>query len=109
MNTKLRTEAKNDFEKDFFKLINNFVFWDTVGNVLKHRAIKLAVTDTRINQLVPGTNYYTTKNFSEYLLPIEIKKIIVKMNKPIYLGRSTLEISKTLIYEFWYSYIRPKY
>ena len=109
MNTKLRTETKNDFEKDFFKLVNNSVFGETVENVRKHRDIKLVTTDKRRNQLVSEPNYHTTKWFSEDLLAIEMKKIKVKMNKPVYLGLSMLEISKTLMYEFWYDYIKPKY
>ena len=83
MNTKLRTEANNDFEKDFFKLINNFVFGKTMDNVRKHRYIKLVTTDKRRNQLVSEPNYHTTKWFSEGLLAIEMKKIKVKMNKPV--------------------------
>ena len=109
MNTKLRTEAKNDFEKDFFKLMNNAVFRKTVENVRKHRDIKLVTTDKRRNQLVSGPNYHTTKYFSENLMVIEMKKAKAKMNKQIYLGMSILDISKTLMYEFWYDYIKPKY
>ena len=74
MNTKLTTETKNDFEKDFFKLINNAVFGKTMGNVWKHRAIKLATTDEIINQLVSEPNYHTTKWFSESLLAIKYEK-----------------------------------
>ena len=109
MNTKSRTDAKNDFKKDFFKLMNNSLFGKTIENVRKHRDIKLVTTDKRRNQLVSEPNYHTTKWFSEDLLTIEIKKIKVKMNKPVYLGLSVLEISKTLVYEFWYDYIKPKY
>ena len=109
MNIKLRTEAKNDFEKDFFKLMNNAVFRKTMENVRKHRDIKLVTTDKRRNQLVSEPNYHTTKYFSENLLAIEMKKTKVKMNKPVYLGMSILDISKTLMYEFWYDYIKPKY
>ena len=109
MNTKLRTEAKNDFEKDFFKLMNNAVFGKTMENVRKHRDIKLVTTDKRRNQLASEPNYHTTKYFSENLMAIEMKKTKVKMNKPIYLGMSILDISKTLMYEFWYDYIKPKY
>ena len=109
MNRKLRTEAKNDFEKDFFKLMNNAGFGKTMENVRKHRDIKLVTTDKRRNQLVSEPNYHTAKYFSEDLLAIETKKIKVKMNKPVYLGLSILEISKTLMYEFWYDYIKPKY
>ena len=109
MNTKLRTEAKNDFEKDFFKLMNNAAFGKTVENVRKHRDLKLVTIDKRRNQLVSEPNYHTTKWFSEDLLAIEMKKIKVKMNKPVYLGLSILEINRTLIYEFWYDYVKPKY
>ena len=109
MNTKLRTEAKNDFEKDFFKLMNNAVFGKTMENVRKHRDIKLVTTDEKRNKLVSEPNYQTTKQFSENLLAIEMKKTKVKMNKPVYLGMSILGISKTLMCEFWYDYIKPKY
>ena len=78
-------------------------------NVRKHRNIKLVTTDNRKNQLVSEPNYHTAKWFSEDLLATEIKKIKVKMNKPVYLGLSILEITKTLMYEFWYNYIKPKY
>ena len=78
-------------------------------NVRKHRDIKLVTTDTRRNQLVSEPNYHTTKYFSENILAIEMKKIKGKMNKPAYLKLSTLDISKTLMYELWYDYIKPKY
>ena len=96
MITKLSTEAKNDFERDFFKLMNNAVFGKTMENVKKHRDIKLVTTDKRRNQLVSEPNYHTAKYFSEDLLAIETKKIKVKMNKPVYLGFPLLEISKTM-------------
>ena len=109
MNTELRKQAKNDFEKDFFKSMNNSVFGKTMGNVRKHRDIKLVTTNKRRNQLVSEPNYHTTKLFSECLLAIEMKNINVKMSKPIYLGLSILEISKTLMYEYSYGYIKLKY
>ena len=109
MNTELRKEAKNDFEKDFFKLMNNAVFGKTMENVRKHRDIKLVTTDEKRNKLVSEPNYQTIKQFSENLLAIEMKKTKVKMNKPVYLGMSILDISKMLMYEFWYDYIKPKY
>ena len=109
MNTKLKTEAKNDFEKDFFKLMNNAVFGGKMENLRKHRNVKLVTTDKRRNQLTSEPNYQTTKYFSENLMAIEMKKTKVKMNRPIYPGMSILDISKTLMYEFWYDYVKPKY
>ena len=100
MNTELRKNAENDFEKDFFKLMNNAVFGKTMENVRKHTDIKLVTTDKKRN---------TTKWFSENLLAIEMKKTKVKMNKPKYLGLSILEISKILMYDFWCDYMKPKY
>ena len=78
-------------------------------NVWKHRDIKLVTTDKRRNRLVSEPNYHTTQWFSEILLAIEMKKTKVTMNKPIYLGLSILEISKILMYEFWFDYMKPKY
>ena len=109
MNTKLRKEAKNGFEKGFLKLMNNSVFRKTVENITKHRNIKLVTTDKRRNQLASEPNYRATKHFPENLTAIEMKKTKVKMTKPIYLGMSILNVSKTLMYEFWYDYIKPKY
>ena len=83
MNTKLKTEVKNDFEKDFFKLMNNSVFGKTMEIVRKHRYIKLVTTNGRRNKLVSVPNYHTTKHFSENLLAIEMRKTKVKMNKPV--------------------------
>ena len=100
MITELRKQAKNNFENDFFKLMNNSVFGKTMKNVGKHRDIKLVTTDYRRNFLVSDPNYHTTKYFSENLLATEMKKVKVKMNKPVYQGLSILEISKILMYEF---------
>ena len=108
MNTKLRKEAKNDFEKHFFKLMNNAVFGKTMENIRKHRDIKLVTSDKRRSILVSEPNYHTSKHISEDLMIIEMKKVEVKMNKPIYLGQAMLDISKTLMYEFWYDYTKPK-
>ena len=92
MNTKLRKEAKNDFEKDFFKLMNNSVFGKIMKNVRKHRDVKLAATDEKRKKLVSDPNYHATKRFSENLLALEMKKTKVKMNKPVYLGMSILDM-----------------
>ena len=109
LNTKYRKEAKNEFEKNFFKLMNNSVYGKAMVNVRNHRDIKLVKSDKRRKQLVSEPNYHSPKNFSKYLMTIEMKKTKIKMNKPIYLGMSILDISKTLMYEFWYDYIKLKY
>ena len=74
MNTKLRTEAKNEFEKDFFKLMNNFVFGKTMETVRNHRDIKLVTIDIRRNKFVSEPNYHTAKQFSENLSAIDKDK-----------------------------------
>ena len=89
--------------------MNNSVYGKTMKNVRKYRDIKSVTTDKRRNQLVSEPNYHTTKWFSENLLATEMKKIKVKINKPVYLVLSILEISKTLMYKFWYDCIKPKY
>ena len=86
--------------------MNNTVFGKTMENVKKHRDIKLFKTDHKRNKLVSEPNYHTMKVISENLLIIEMKKVKVKMNKPIYLELSILEISKIIMYEFWYDYMK---
>ena len=108
-NTDLRTKASNEFEKDFFKLMNNAVFGKTMENVRKHRNKKLARNDNKRNKPVSGPNYHTMKLIDDDLAIIEMRKTRVKMNKPIYLGLSILEISKITMYEFWYDYVKSKY
>ena len=109
MNTELRKLAKDDFEKDLFKLMNNPVFGKTMENIRKHRDIKLVTTDRKRNKLVSEPNYHTMNYISEDLSIIEMNKTKVKMNKPMYLELSILDISKILMYEFWYDYMKPKY
>ena len=109
MNTELRKAAKNDFEKDLFKLMNNSVFGKMMENIRKNRDIKLVTTDKKRSKLVSEQNYHTINLISEDLSIIEMKKTKVKMNRPIYLGLSILEISKTLMYEFWHDYMKLKY
>ena len=108
MNTKLRQTAKNYFEKGFFKLMNNGVFGKTMENVRKDRNIKLVTTERRRNHLVSEPNYHTAKFFTGNLSAIETKKTQIIMNKPVYLGLSILDLIKTLMYEFWYDYVKPK-
>ena len=109
MNTELRKEAKNNFEKELFKLMNNSAFGKAMENVRKHRDIQLVTTEEKMIELVSQPNHHTTKRFWKNLVATEMKKTKIKMNKPVYLGMSILDISKTLMYQFWYDYIKPKY
>ena len=89
--------------------MNYAVFGKTMENIRKHRDIKLVTTDKKRNKLVSEPNYHTMNWISEDLPIIEMNKTSVKMKKPIYLGLSILDISKILMYEFWYDYMKPKY
>ena len=89
--------------------MNNAVFGKTMENVRKNRDIKLVKTDYKRNKLVSEPNYHTMNLISEKLSIIEMKKVKVKMNKPIYLGLSILEIRKIMMHEFWYDYMKKKY
>ena len=109
MNAELRTEVKNKFEIDVFKIMNNSVFEKTSKNQTNHKDIKLATSDKRRKRIVSEPNYHSHKKFSEHLMAMEMKKTKLKLTNPRYLGMSILDIEKTLMYEFWYDYIRPKY
>ena len=78
-------------------------------NNRKHRDIKLVRTERRRNYLVSQPHYHTTKFFTEKLLLIKMKKTDILMNKPVHLGLSIQELSKKLMYEFWYDYVKPKF
>ena len=101
MNTKLTQKAKNNFEKDFLKLMNNAVFGKTMENVRIHRSIKLVTTERRRNYLVSEPNYHTTKFFTENLLAKEMRKTQILMKKSVYLGLSILDLRETVMYEFF--------
>ena len=109
MNTDLRNKGKNDFEKDFFKLMNNTVFGKTVENVRKHRDIKLVKTERRKNYLVSEPNYHTKIPHRKRISKRNEKNPEILMNKTVHLGLSILELSKILMYEFWNDYVKPKY
>ena len=109
MNTELRINAKNDFEKDYFKLRNKSAFGKTMENIRKHRDIQLVNNNKKRKVLASEPNYHATKDISEDLLIMEMKKRELYMNKLIYLGQAILDISKTLTYESWYDYIKPIY
>ena len=108
-NTQLRMAATNDFEKDFFKLMNNSVFGKTMENIRKHRNIGLVMTEEKYLRTVMKPNFKSGVLFGENLMGCEMGKIKVAMNKPVYLGQAILDLSKIVMYEFHYDYMVPKY
>ena len=107
--TQLRTAATNDFEKDFFKLMNISVFGKTMENIRKHRNIGLVTTEEKYLHTVMKPNFKSGVLFGENLMGCEMGKIKVVMNKPVYLGQAILDLSKIVMYEFHYDYMVPKY
>ena len=108
-NTELRKKATNAFEKDFFKLMNNSVFGKTMENIRNRVDIKLVNNKKKAIELTRKLNYNSWTWFSENLVAIHMNRIKLYFNKPIYIGMSILDISKTLIYDFHYNYMIPKF
>ena len=108
-NTKLRTQATNDFEKDFFKLMNNSVFGKMMENIRKHRNIKLVTNKESHLRTIMRPNFKSGVLFGENLMGCEMGKVKVMMNKPVYLGQTIFDLSKIVMYEFHYDYMVPKY
>ncbi|XP_057317055.1 uncharacterized protein LOC130658137 [Hydractinia symbiolongicarpus] len=108
-NTRLRTVAKNDFEKDFYKLMNLSVFGKTMENIRNHRNIKLVTNEKKYTKLIIKPNFKSGNYFSSHLMGVEMAKTEVKMNKPVYIGQYILDNSKIVMYNFHYDYMQPKY
>ena len=108
-NAQLRTKITNDFEKDFFKLMNNAVFGKMMENIRKHRNIKLVTNKESYLRTVMKLNFKSGVLFGENLMGCEMGKIKVVMNKPVYLGQAILDLGKIVMYEFHYNYMVPKY
>ena len=109
LNTELRTSAANEFDKDFFKLMNNSVFGKTMENIRNRVDIKLVNNKKQAEKLSAKPNFYHCNIFREDLVAIHMKKTKLVFNKPVYLGMCILDLSKTLMYDFHYNYINQKY
>ena len=107
-NTNLRTKAKNNFEKDFFKLMNNSVFGKTMEKIRNRANIKLVNSEEKALKLISKPNFKRRTIFTENLTAIHLTKTNLVFNKPIYVGMCILDVSKTLMYEFHYNYIKKK-
>ena len=108
-NTRLRTAATNDFEKDFYKLMNNSVFGKAMENIHKHRNIKLVNNEEEYLRNVMRPNFKSGTLLGPDLMSCEMGKIKVVMKKPVYLGQAILDRSKTIMYEFHYDYLKHTY
>ena len=109
LNTELRTKATNDFEKDFFKLMNNSVFGKTMENIENRVDVRLVCDEKEAIKLAAKANYDSRTIFDENLIAVHMKRIKLFYNKPIYLGMCILDLSKTLMYDFHYNYLKNKY
>ena len=108
-NTELRSRGKTKFEKDFFKLMNNSVFGKTIENLRKRISIHLVKDAEKAEKLVNKSNFAGVKIFDEFLIAVKMKKTRVFMTKPIYVGMTTLDLSKLLMYDFFYGYVKKKW
>ena len=108
-NTFLRSQAENDFEKALFKLMNNSVFGKTMENVRNRVTIELVKDAERAAKLVNKPNFEELKIFDEFLIAVKMRTTKVKMNKPVYVGMSILDLSKTLMFSFQYKYVKKKW
>ena len=109
LNTSLRTASKNDFEKDFFKLMNNSVFGKTMENIRNRVDIRLVNEEKKAKKLVSKPTFEGRTIFSESLAAVHMKWQKIKFDKPLYVGFCILDLSKTLMYDFHYYYIVKKY
>ncbi|XP_043478168.1 uncharacterized protein LOC122508718 [Leptopilina heterotoma] len=111
-NTTKRTNANNEFETNLFKLMNNAVYGKTMENVRKHVDVKLVTKwEGRYGAeaLIAKPNFHSRAIFNENLVAVELKKVEVLINKPLYVGKTVLDVSKTLIYDFHFDYMLQKY
>ena len=109
MNIELLAKAKNNFEKDHYKLMNNSVFGKTMENIRNRVNVKLVNSKEKARKLIAKPNCRSCKIFSENLISVHMKKTSLVMNKPVYLGACILDLSKTIMYDFHYKYIKPMY
>ena len=108
-NTELRKTAANNFEKDFFKLMNNSVFGKTIENIRKRQNIHLIDNRKKAVKLSSKPNFDRCTIFDRNLIAVHMKKTEVYFNKPVYVGQAILDLSKTLMFDFHYNYIKEKY
>lgn len=108
-NTELRKKAKSSFEKDFFKLMNNACFGKTMENPHKRKDVRLVTTPQQAIKLTSKPQYLGYKEFHDSLYGVTMKTTRVTLDKPMFIGMAVLDLSKLLMFEFYYDYFKPKY
>ncbi|XP_068691018.1 uncharacterized protein [Montipora foliosa] len=108
-NTEKRTNAKNTFEKDFFKLMNNSTFGKTMENIRKRVDVRLVTNEKKLLKMAAKPTYVSNKIFNENLVAVHKIKETLTLNRPAYVGMCVLDLSKTLMYDFHYNYMKQKY
>ena len=108
-NTDKRKQANNDFEKDFFKLMNNSVFGKTMENLRNHVNVELVTSQERLRKVLAKPSIKSFKIFDENLAAVEVQKTVLTLNRPIYVGMTILDLSKTLMYDFYYNHLKANY
>ncbi|KAL4112107.1 hypothetical protein QTP88_015955 [Uroleucon formosanum] len=108
-NTNLRSEAKNEFEKEYFKLMNNSVYGRTMMNVRNHVDIRLCSNASKVEKLIAKPNFDRRTIFTENLAAVHMKRTQISFKQPIYIGMCILDLSKMLMYDFYYNIIKKKY
>ena len=108
-NTEKRKNAKNAFEKDFFKLMNNSVFGKTMENIRKRLDVRLVTDEKKLLKMTSKPTYVNNKIFNENLVAVHKIKETLTLNRPAYVGMCILDLSKTLMYDFHYNYIKKNY
>ena len=108
-NTQKRTNAKNSFEKDFFKLMNNSVFGKTMENIRKRVDVRLVTDEKKLVKMAAKPTYESSKIFNKNLVAVHKIKETLTLNRPAYVGMCILDLSKVLMYDFHYNYIKDKY
>ena len=108
-NTEKRKNAKNAFEKDFFKLMNNSVYGKTMENLRKRVDVRLITDEKKLLKMASKPTYVSSKIFNKDLVALHKIKETLTLNRPAYVGMCILDLSKTLMYDFHYNYIKKKY
>ena len=108
-NTRMRTKANNDFEKDFYKLMNNSVFGKTMENIRNRQNVRLATTWEQVEKLINKPSFKRVEIFTDNFCAVHLNKESIKMDKPIYVGTSVLDLSKYLMYDYFYNNLKKRY